>query len=366
MDDFIQFEQLLTSEQILLRDNVRRFVDQQIMPQVANWYEQAHFPKDIIKQFAKLGLLGMCLPKEFGGSQADAVSYGLVCQELERGDSGFRSFISVQSALCMHPIYKLGSAEQQQKWLPKMASGECIGCFGLTEADAGSDPGSMQTTAVPVKGGYKLNGSKMWITNAPFADLAIIWAKLEDKIRGFIVETDRDGFTANEMQHKLSMRVSSTGEIILQDCFIPEENLLTGSKGLSSALSCLTEARFGIAWGAMGAAQHCYETALEYSSTRQQFAKAIAHKQLVQENLVNMLTEIVKAQTLNLHFANLKDNDNLNFAMVSLAKRNACREALKIARNARNLLGANGISLEYPVMRHMCNLETVFTYEGTR
>ena len=367
MEDFFNIDSLLTSEEILIRDSVRQFVDKEVIPRIGQCFENATFHKPWIKQLADLGLLGMTLPTEFGGSNASHVAYGLVCQELERGDSGLRSFASVQSGLCMYPIFAYGSDEQKNHFLPMMAKGDCIGCFGLTEADSGSDPASMKTTATKTEGGWRLNGSKLWITNATIADIAIIWAKVDAKnVRGFIVEKTFSGFQTQEIKHKLSLRASVTGEISLQDCFVPDSHILPGTeKGLSTALACLTKARAGIAWGAMGSAQACYEIALDYTKTRQQFGKPLAQFQLVQSSLVNMLCEIVKAQALNLHLAKQQDNNEATFSMVSLAKMNACREALKIAREARNLLGANGISLEYHIIRHMNNLESVFTYEGT-
>ena len=366
MDDFLLLDQQLTEEEKLVRDSVRRFVDAEVIPLMAEAFENAEFPEQLIPKMAELGLFGMNMPEEYGGSKANAVSYGLACQELERGDSALRSFVSVQSSLCMFPIYAYGSEAQKKHWLAKMASGKAIGCFCLTEPDSGSDPASMKTTAKKVSGGWVLNGSKMWITNAPIADVAIVWAKTEEGVRGFLVEKERDGMTRIEMTHKMSLRASLTGEVVLSDCLIPDENLLPGTeKGLRAALGCLSQARFGIAWGAIGAAMACYETALAYCKDRKSFAKPLASFQLIQKDLASMITEISKAQCLNLQLARLKDSDQINPAQISMAKMNACREALKIARSARNLLGANGISLEYPVIRHMLNLESVFTYEGT-
>lgn len=366
MEDYFLLDHSLQPEERVIRDSVRQFVDNEVIPIMGNAFEKAEFPKNLIPKLAELGLLGLTLPVEYGGSQANYVTYGLVCQELERGDSALRSFVSVQNSLCMFPIFSLGTEQQKKKFLFKMAKGELIGCFGLTETDAGSDPNSMTTTATKVSSGWILNGTKFWITNATIADLAIVWAKTKDGIRGFIVDTTSPGFKQNEIKHKLSLRASITGELVLTDCFVPDEHYLPGSeKGLAAALSCLTQARYGIAWGAMGAAMGCYETTLAYCKERQQFNKPLAAFQLVQKDLVDMLNEIMKAQCLNLQLGKLKDNNQSNFAMVSLAKMNACREALAIARKARNLLGANGISLEYPVIRHMINLESVFTYEGT-
>lgn len=366
MEDFLHQDELLTEEERLTRDSVQAFVKQDIEPGILDAYEQGTFPKAWIKSLAELGLFGITLPAEYGGAGANYVQYGLICQELERGDSGVRSFVSVQNSLCMYPIFAFGSPEQKSHFLPKMAQGEWIGCFGLTEPDAGSDPGSMKTVAKKVSGGWHLNGSKMWITNASMADLAIVWAKTTEGVRGFIVEKSFSGFTAKEIHHKLSLRASITGELIFQDCFVPDSHYLPGTeKGLSAALRCLTEARFGIAWGAMGAAESCYDTARAYCLERQQFERPIASFQLVQYALTQMFIEILKGRTLNLQLGRLKDKNKCTFTMVSVGKLNACREALKIARSARNLLGANGISLEYSVMRHMNNLEAVFTYEGT-
>jgi len=366
MDDFININQQLADEEKLIQKSVRQFVDDEILPNIAKAYEQAYFPKEWVGQLAKLGLFGMTLPTIYGGSEANAVSYGLACQELERGDSSLRSFISVQNSLCMYPIFQYGTEQQKNHFLPEMAKGNLIGCFGLTEPNAGSDPNSLETTAKKVSGGWLLNGNKTWITNATIADVAIIWAKTNDGIRGFIVEKTFTGFHSQLIHHKMSLRASITGELNFQDCFIPDDHYLPGTEqGLATALKCLNQARYGIAWGAMGAAIACYEIALNYSQQRSQFKQPLATFQLVQKDLVDMLTEICKTQTFNLHLGRLKDMGKLSFAMVSMAKMNACREALNIARMARNLLGANGISLEYHVFRHMNNLEAVFTYEGT-
>ena len=366
MEDFLQLDVQLSDPERIIRDTVSRYVRDSVVPKIENAYEEGYFPKEFIQETANLGLLGLTLPEAYGGSEASYVSYGLVCQELERGDSGLRSFVSVQSSLCMYPIFRYGSEAQKKRWLPLMAQGEVIGCFGLTEPDSGSDPSSMRTTAEKVQGGWRLNGSKTWITNAPFADLALLWAKTGEGIRGFLVEKEFKGFERIEIKHKLSLRASSTGELILNNVFVPDENYLPGSeRGLGAPLSCLTEARFGIAWGAIGAAQACFDIARDYTLTRTQFGKPIASFQLVQKDLAEMFIEIVKAQCLNLQLAHLKDEHKITPTMVSLAKLNACRTALKVARTSRNLLGANGISLEYHVIRHMTNLESVFTYEGT-
>jgi glutaryl-CoA dehydrogenase len=366
MDDFIHFNEQLSNEEKLIQTSVRDFINDAILETIANAYEEATFRKEWISQLADLGLFGLNLPASYGGSEVNSVGYGLACQELERGDSALRSFVSVQNSLCMYPILSYGTERQKRFFLPEMAKGKLIGCFGLTEANAGSDPTHMKTTAQKVEGGWRLNGSKLWITNATIADLAIIWAQTNEGIRGFIVEKEFSGFQTAKIDHKLSLRASITGEMSFQDCFVPDDHYLPGSeKGLLSALNCLNQARYGIAWGVMGAAQACYEIALNYTLERSQFNQPLASFQLIQKDLVNMLTEICKAQTFHLHLGRLKDTGQLSFAMVSMAKMNACYEALKIARVARNLLGANGIALDYHVMRHMNNLEAVSTYEGT-
>lgn len=366
MEDFLHLDESLTSEEKLIRDSVARFVSENVTPTINQDFEEGKFSESLIPLAAEIGLLGMTLPEQYGGLGASGIAYGLACQELERGDSGLRSFVSVQSSLCMYPIFAFGSEAQKTKFLPKMAAGELIGCFGLTEPDSGSDPASMKTTAKKVSDGWLLNGSKMWITNAPFADLAIVWAKTEDGIRGFIVEKECPGFERIEMLHKMSLRASSTGELVFKDCLIPEENLLPGSvKGLGAPLSCLTQARYGIAWGAIGAAMACFDRTKDYLMERKQFGKPLASFQLIQKELATMFTEIVKAQCLNLQLGKLKDAGKITPQMVSMGKMNACKQALDIARSCRNLLGANGISLEYDVIRHMNNLESVFTYEGT-
>ncbi len=366
MEDFLLLDQELQPEERMMRDTVRKFVDEKVIEIMGDAVDKAHFPAELIPEMAKLGLFGATLPTQYGGSASNYVGYGLVCQELERGDSALRSFVSVQSSLCMFPIFKFGTEEQKQQYLPKMAKGELIGCFGLTEPDAGSDPGSMKTAAKKVSGGWELNGSKLWITNATISDLAIVWAKTEAGVRGFIVEKGSKGFSQFEIKKKMSLRASNSGGLNFDNCFVPDSHFLPGTEeGLSAALRCLTEARYGIAWGAMGGGMACYEAALSYAKDRKQFNKPIASFQLIQTQLVDMLVEIVKAQTMNLQLGRLKDKNQASFVMVSLAKLNAAREALKIARQARNILGANGISLEYPVIRHMTNLESVFTYEGT-
>lgn len=366
--DFFNLESQLSDEEKMMRDSVRQFVNERIKPIIADCYEEGRFPLDLIPEFAKLGLLGSNLPEKYGCAGINNVAYGLVTQELEAGDSGIRSFVSVQSSLCMYPIYAFGSEEQRMKYLPGMAKGEIIGCFGLTEPNSGSDPGSMKTRAKRVKDGWLLNGSKTWITNGTIADIAIVWAKVEDendKIRGFIVPKGTPGFTAPELKHKLSLRASVTSELFFQDCLIPEENLLPGSGGLKSPLMCLTQARYGIAWGAIGAALDCYQTALEYAKNRVQFNRPLASFQLTQKKLVEMFTEISKAQLLCLRLGRMKDAGEIEPVHVSMAKMNNVKMALECARTARGILGGNGIMGEYGVMRHLCNLETVFTYEGT-
>lgn len=366
MDDLLFLDEQLHADERMIRDSVARFVSQEVIPLMAESFEHAQFPKQLIKKSAELGLLGLTLPAQYGGSEASYVAYGLVCQELERGDSGLRSFVSVQSSLCMYPIFGYGTEEQKMRFLPAMAAGEIIGCFGLTEPDSGSDPASMRTYAKKVDGGWLLNGAKMWITNAPIADIAIVWAKTDEGIRGFIVERDFKGFSSPEIKQKMSLRASLTGELVFEDVFVPEANLLPKTdKGLGAALSCLSQARYGIAWGAMGAAMACFDIARDYLLERKQFGKPLASFQLVQKDLAQMYTEIIKAQWMNLQIGRLKDQKRETPTMISLAKGNACREALKIARACRNLLGGNGISLEYHVIRHMLNLESVFTYEGT-
>ncbi|WP_338033745.1 acyl-CoA dehydrogenase family protein [Legionella antarctica] len=350
----------------MIRDSVARFVSNDVVPLMAESFEDAQFPPELIQKSADLGLLGLTLPVQYGGAEASYVAYGLVCQELERGDSGLRSFVSVQSSLCMYPIFRFGNEEQRMRFLPAMAAGKVIGCFGLTEPDSGSDPGSMRTNAKKIEDGWILNGAKMWITNAPIADIAIVWAKTEQGIRGFIVETKSKGVSCPEIKLKMSLRASVTGELVFDNVFIPDENFLPGSdKGLGAALSCLSQARYGIAWGAMGAAMDCFDMARGYLLERKQFDKPLASFQLIQKDLADMYTEIIKSQCLNLQIGRLKDQGRETPTMISLAKGNACREALKIARKCRNLMGGNGISLEYHVIRHMLNLESVFTYEGT-
>jgi glutaryl-CoA dehydrogenase len=362
--DLYNIEHLLGEEERMVRDTVRKFVNERVLPIIGEHFEAGTFPRELIPEIAELGLLGMHLDG-YGCAGLSAVCYGLACQELEAGDSGLRSFVSVQGSLAMFPIHKFGSEEQKQRWLPRMARGEAIGCFGLTEPDSGSDPGSMRTTARRDGDSFILNGTKMWITNGGLADIAVVWARSDDGVRGFLVERGTPGFSTSDVHHKLSLRASITSELHFEDCRIPAENMLPAVRGLRGPLSCLDEARYGIAWGATGAARTCYEVALNYAKTRVQFDRPIAGFQLVQEKLVIMATELVKAQLLALQLGRLKDEGLLHPVQISVAKRNNVREALRTAREARSVLGANGITLEYPISRHSNNLESVYTYEGT-
>lgn len=363
--DYYNIESLLTEEEIMVRNSVREFVEEEVVPVIEENYLAGTFPGNIIPKLAELGVFGITLPEKYGCAGMNNVAYGLAMQELERGDSGIRSFASVQSSLVMYPIHEFGSEEQRQFWLPKLASGEKIGCFGLTEPDYGSNPGGMVTKAEKTDDGYLLNGAKMWITNGTLADVAVVWAKLDNKVRGFLVEKGTKGYSAPEMKGKHSLRASVTSELIFQDALIPHENILPESDGLKTALMCLNQARYGIAWGVVGAMMSVYDTALNYSLSRIQFSKPIAGYQMTQEKLVYILSEITKAQLLNLQLAKLKDKGEAKHYQVSLAKRNNCEKALETARIAREILGANGILSEYPIMRHAANLESVKTYEGT-
>ncbi len=363
--DYFQIDDLLTEEEKLVRNTVREFVDERILPIIEKHNRAGTFPRDLVPEMAELGLFGATLPEKYGCAGLNNVAYGLMTQELERGDSSIRSFASVQSALVMYPIYAFGTEEQKDRWLPELASGRAIGCFGLTEPDFGSNPGGMITRAVRKDGGFVLNGAKMWITNGTIADVAVVWAKLESEIRGFLVEKGTKGFSAPEMTGKHSLRASVTSELVFQDCWIPEANILPKSGGLKSPLMCLSQARYGIAWGAIGSAMACYDAALSYAKSRIQFDRPIASFQLVQQKLVEMVTEITKGQLLCLQLGRLKDQKKERFSQISMAKRNNVHQALVIARMARDILGANGILDEYPVMRHMANLESVKTYEGT-
>ena len=363
--DFYGIDDLLSEEERLMRDTVRDFISEKLMPVIVENYRAGRFPVDMVNQLAELGVFGVNLPEEYGCAGSSNFLYGLICQELERGDSGVRSFVSVQSSLVMWPIFTFGSEEQKKKWLPAMARGEIIGCFGLTEPDAGSDPAGMRATAKVDGNEWVLNGTKMWITNGSMADLALIWAKSDDGIRGFLVEKGTSGFSANVIQGKLSLRASDTSELVMDQCRIPKENILPGSNGLKSPLSCLTQARYGIAWGVVGAAMACYDEALNYAKERIQFDKPIASFQLVQRKLVNMLTEITKSQLIAYRLGRLKDDGKANVERVSLAKRSNVKSALEVAKLAREILGAAGITDEHQAMRHMANLESVYTYEGT-
>jgi glutaryl-CoA dehydrogenase len=369
--DFFNIDSALSEEERAVRDSVRRFVDERVLPIIGDHYVEGKFPKELVPEMAELGVFGANLPEEYGCAGLNNVAYGLIMQELERGDSGVRSFASVQGALVMYPIYAFGSEEQKRHYLPKMAQGEIIGCFGLTEPDYGSNPSGMITMAREQKdGSWVLNGAKMWITNGSTAQVAVVWAKTNDdqsdkSIRGFIVDTGAKGFKAKDQKGKLSLRASDTSELVLQDVRVPADCLLPKSGGLKSPLMCLTQARYGISWGALGAAMACYEEALAYSQSRVMFGRPIGGFQLQQARLAEMLTEIVKGQLLSLHLGRLKDAGTFTPQQVSLAKRNNVSIATDVAREARRLLGANGILAEYASMRHMANLESVYTYEGT-
>jgi len=363
--DYYFCEDLLSPDEKQTRDEVRAWIDKRYLPRAADYFEQGIFPAELIPEMAQMGLFGFKL-REYGGRGKNDVSFGLVCQELERGDSGLRSFVSVMNALVMYPIFTFGTDSQKQRWLPELVSGGKIGCFGLTEPEAGSDPGSMQTRAVKKGDRFILNGRKRWITNGCIADVALVWAKTEEGVvRGFLVEKGTPGFSSTPITRKFSLRASVTSALTLDEVSIPAENLLPGTSGLKSALMCLNEARYGIAWGSVGAAIACYESALNYAKSRIQFQAPIASFQLVQRKLVRMLTEITKAQLLCVRLGRLKDEGRARHTHISLAKMNNAREAIEIARSARDILGANGISLGYPPIRHMLNLETVNTYEGT-
>jgi glutaryl-CoA dehydrogenase len=362
--DFLDVDRLLSDEERAVRDAVRDFVRDQVLPGISDWFERGEFPREVAKGLADLGLLGMHLDG-YGCAGASAVSYGLACLELEAGDSGVRSFASVQGSLCMFPIHRFGSDEQKERWLPPMARGEVIGCFGLTEPDVGSDPGRMRTTARRDGDGWVLHGTKTWITNGGIADVAVVWAKTDEGIRGFLVPADTAGFSTKDIDRKLSLRASVTSELVLGEVHVPDDARLPGAEGLKGLLACLTEARFGIVWGAMGAARACFESALEYSKTREQWGRPIGGFQLTQRKLADMAVELNKGMLLALHLGRKKDDGSLLPQHVSMGKMNNVREALEVAREARGILGASGITLEYPVIRHMNNLESVLTYEGT-
>jgi glutaryl-CoA dehydrogenase len=362
--DYYGIDELYSDEERMARDTVRAFVSGEILPTIGKHFTAGSFPRELVPLFGQLGLLGSALTG-YGCPGMSATAYGLICQELERGDSGIRSFCSVQSSLVMYPIWAFGSEEQKQRWLPGMAAGQLIGCFGLTEPDFGSNPGGMLTRAVKTAGGYRLTGTKRWITNGSIAQLALVWAKLDDEVRGFLVPTDRPGFTATDIDGKWSLRASVTSELHLEDVEVGEDAILPGVKGLKGPLSCLTQARFGICFGAVGAMLACYDEALGYAKERVQFSRPIAGYQLVQEKLAVMVQEITKAQLLDLRLGRLKEAGKLRPQQVSLAKRNNVAWARDIARMARDILGASGVTDEYQCGRHMLNLESVYTYEGT-
>ncbi|HAH54115.1 MAG TPA: acyl-CoA dehydrogenase [Flavobacterium sp.] len=364
--DYYHLDDLLTDEHKLVRDSAREWVKREVSPIIEDYAQRAEFPKQIIKGLADIGAFGPYIPEEYGGAGLDHISYGLIMQEIERGDSGVRSTASVQSSLVMYPIWKYGNEEQRMKYLPKLASGEYMGCFGLTEPNYGSDPGSMITNFKDMGDHYLLNGAKMWISNAPFADIAIVWAKNEEgRIHGLIVERGMQGFTTPETHNKWSLRASATGELIFDNVKVPKENLLPNKSGLGAPLGCLDSARYGIAWGAIGAAMDCYDTALRYAKERIQFGKPIAGMQLQQKKLAEMITEITKAQLLTWRLGVLRNEGKATTAQISMAKRNNVNMAITIAREARQMLGGMGISGEYSIMRHSMNLESVITYEGT-
>ncbi|MFL6265653.1 MAG: acyl-CoA dehydrogenase family protein [Actinomycetes bacterium] len=363
--DFLDLDRLLSDEERLIRDTTRSFVADRVLPEVAGWFERGELPRELAKELGDLGLLGMHL-QGYGCAGTNAVSYGLACLELEAGDSGARSFVSVQGSLAMYPIWRYGSEEQKRRWLPAMAAGEVIGCFGLTEPDFGSNPAGMRTSARRDGDDWVLNGTKMWITNGGIADVAVVWARTEDEgVRGFLVPAGTHGFSTRDIERKLSLRASVTSELVLEDCRLPSDAVLPEVRGMRGPLSCLNEARYGIVWGSMGAARACFQSALEYATTRVQFDRPIGGFQLTQQKLADMLVELSKGTLLALHLGRMKDEGRLAPEQVSLGKLNNVREALAIARTARTILGANGVTLEYPVIRHAANLESVLTYEGT-
>jgi glutaryl-CoA dehydrogenase len=364
--DYYLMDELLSEEHKLVREATRDWVKREVSPIIEDYAQQAAFPQQLVKGLAEIGAFGPYIPQEYGGAGLDQISYGMMMMEIERGDSGVRSTCSVQSSLVMYPIYKYGNEEQRRKYLPKLASGEYLGCFGLTEPDHGSNPGGMLTNFKDMGDHYLLNGAKMWISNAPFADVAVVWAKNEEgRIHGLIVERGMEGFTTPETHNKWSLRASATGELVFNNVRVPKENLLPNKSGLGAPLGCLDSARYGIAWGAIGVAMDCYDTALRYSLQRIQFDKPIASFQLQQKKLAEMITEITKAQLLTFRLGQLKNEDRATTAQISMAKRNNVDMALTIARNARQMLGGMGITGEYSIMRHMMNLESVVTYEGT-
>jgi len=364
--DYYAVDDLLNDEQRLIRDSVRSWVKKELSPIIEEYAQKAEFPKHLIKGLGEIGVFGPTIPVEYGGAGLDYISYGLMMQELERGDSGIRSTASVQGSLVMYPIYAFGSEEQRKKYLPKLATGEWMGCFGLTEPDFGSNPAGMVTHYTDAGDHVILNGAKLWISNAPFADIAVVWAKNEQgEIKGLIVERGMEGFSTPETHNKWSLRASATGELVFDNVKVPKENILPNVKGLKGPLSCLNQARFGIAWGALGAAMDCYDTALRYSKERIQFGKAIGGFQLQQKKLAEMITEITKGQLLNWRLGVLKNEEKATPSQISMAKRNGVETALNVSREARQMLGGMGITGEFPIMRHMMNLESVVTYEGT-
>ncbi len=364
-EDPFLLEDQLSEEERMVRDTARDYAQDKLQPRVRSAYEEERFDREIMNELGELGLLGATLPEEYGTAGVNHVCYGLIAREIERVDSGYRSAMSVQSSLVMHPIHAFGSEAQRQKFLPKLATGEWVGCFGLTEPDFGSDPAGMRTKADPVDGGYILNGAKMWISNSPIADVAVVWGKLDGEIRGFIVERGMEGFSTPKIEGKLSLRASITGEIVLENCFVPEENLLPHVKGLKGPFSCLNKARYGISWGALGSAEFCWMAARDYTMERKQFDRPLAANQLIQKKLADMQTEITLGLQACLRVGRMMDEGNCPVENISLVKRNSCGKALDIARVARDMHGGNGISGEYHVIRHMINLETVNTYEGT-
>ena len=364
--DFFGIEKLFSEEEVMIRDTARKFTDREIIPVIAEKWEAGEFPQSLIRKMGELGFLGPFIPTEYGGAGCSYSIYGLICQEIERGDSGVRSFCSVQGSLVMYPIWKFGSEEQKKKYLPELAAGKMIGCFGLTEPDAGSDPRSMVTSARKDGDGWVLNGAKMWITNGSIADIAVVWAKDEDGlIRGFIVHRDDEGFSAPEQKHKVSLRASVTSELVLEDVRIPADRELPGTDDLKSPLMCLNSARYGIAWGAVGVLQSVFDEALRYSRDRVQFGRPTASFQITQAKLVEIATDLSNAQMMAYHLGRLADQEEMKYYHVSMAKRHNVNVALEAARKARGMLGANGITLEYQTIRHMCNMESVHTYEGT-
>ena len=367
-DDAFLLEAQLTEDEKLVRDSARAYCQDRLQPRVISAFREERFDREIMTEMGELGLLGPTIPEEYGGPGVSHVAYGLVAREVERVDSGYRSAMSVQSSLVMHPIYAYGSEEQKKKWLPRLATGELVGCFGLTEPDHGSDPNGMKTRATKVDGGYLLSGSKMWITNSPIADLAVVWAKSDahdNKIKGFVVERGTKGFSTPKIEGKLSLRASVTGEIVLDEAFVPDENLLPNVSGLGGPFGCLNKARYGIAWGVMGAAEFCWHAARQYTLDRKQFGRPLAQTQLVQKKLADMMTEITLGLQACLRVGRMMDDGSWSPEAISLIKRNNCGKALDIARVARDMHGGNGISEEFQVIRHMVNLETVNTYEGT-